>query len=655
MVNKLESHAIATSNQICSILAIPAPRELVREEEQDFFRFATRERSVVQGSLFIGQPPARQVQRLVSKGVTAFLAPAPVQDSEGITYPTFVHPDPAEGYRQLIQWKRKTHSMKVVAVTGSLGKTTVKDMIASAARGEFKTFASVGNNNLPGNVARHIQRLENDTEVFIQETGASFSGTVRRSAALLEPDMFVITSIGFNHVGDYGDDRDALLNDKLSYNDLSKKDATAFINFDDPILRGTEFSRDVVWYSAEDPRADYYAKGIVLDDAHIHFDVVERSTGIVAPVELQTHGVHNVGNAVVAYAVSRFLGMDPTSAAKGLGTYAAQGTRQNLTQLGSNRVLVDCYNASEDSIASTSDALATLRVGPNGKRLLVLGDIDDKLGALTEEIHRRVGARLSHLEGVDLMASFGPHMRYTAEESEAQGRPIFHTTDRQELTEFLRKNLDSGDVLAFKGGQQTALAATIDTLFGSEFIFADGYERRRRSQPFPTPDADYIIFSGYGGVLRKMTNADLHSLDIASEVGGHPVLMLARYSFSRSNLTDISIPAPVQTLGTGSFFRCRRLRTVSLPQTLKWIGLGAFRGCRALKIVNVPEGVTNIEGRAFQECSNLQQVTLPRTLQVLGDDAFEGCPDVRVRVASGSSLAKRVRSMVPEDHVEEYR
>lgn len=645
---------VMTAQQVCNVLNVSCPPEFAVPSEVKFQRLADRTRFLRQDSLFAGTPSPRRVDRLVAAGVTAFLAPQVVSDSQGRAYPTFLHPDPVSAYESLIATKMRDHGAKVVAVTGSIGKTTIKDMLASATATQFKTYSNRGNRNLPASVARHVQDLQPGVEVFIQETGASAKGVVEKSSGYLRPDAFIVTGIGFNHVGDYEDDREALLQDKLSHDRLSAPDAVGFINADDEILQGIQFKRKTVTYSADNTDADYYAQNVRLDDARLTFEVVERSTGRATPVELSTHGRHNVANAVAAFAVSLFLGVTPENAANGLAAYRAQGTRQNLTQLGSNRVLIDCYNASEDSIASVSDSLVSLHTGPGGRRMLVLGDIDDKLGARTEEIHRRVGKRLAGQDGIDAIACYGPHMRYAVDEAAKHGRHLFRADSRDELNEHIREWLQLEDIIAFKGGQQMALSATIDNLFGTEFVMLDSFERGRRSTFVRTKAANYRVIRGYGAVLSKLTRTELTSLRIRPAVKGVPLLMIGRYAFAHSAVVDVTVPAPVRSLGRGAFHRCTSLRTVSLPNTLLWIGPGAFRGCTRVATINIPEGVETIEARAFQNCRELRQVTLPRTLKVLRADVFTGCHRVTVRVPEASPVIADLRKALPESRIQTY-
>lgn len=622
--------AIATAHDLLGRLgAQPAP-DWVLPDGLSFSRVAIATKGVTQDTLFVRDSVSpTSADAMVRRGVAAFLSRTPVRSADGGALPTFLHDDPRSVLVEILRTRRSEQGAKAIGITGSIGKSTVKNMLARISESRFRTFASPGNANMFGSVVRHIQRLAPDTEVFIQETGAYEPGAVTASSGALDADAFILTGIGFNHVGDYGNDKQALLSDKLSYDQTSKAGAPGFVNLDDPILRDIDFHHPVVWYSVDNPRADYFAQSLVVGDGTLTFEVVESSSSITTPVVLNTHGAHNVQNAVVSFAVGRWLGLSSDEIAQALGKYKGTDTRQNLVKLGSNRVLVDCYNASEGAIASTTDALRTLRPGPGGQRILVLADIDDKLGDFTEEIHRRVGARLSQQDDIDLIAMYGDHMASAADEAERMGLQVFHTTQRSELHDWLKRSVGRSDVVAFKGGQHKSLATSIDQFFGSDFLLSDSEELRRRSHQVSKRGLQYRIVSDYGAVLTGIP-AEAHAPMVRSHIEGVPVQMVGPYAMARTHVSLAVIPEPVQTIARGAFYRCRDLTSVVLPETLRFIGEGAFRDCTALERLILPDSVTDIRDRAFKGCVNLREVHLPASIEYLADDAFAGCPNLVV-------------------------
>lgn len=632
-----DSRPVTTVEELREVLGVDDLPNKGTSKLESFRRLATREKDVTTGTLFVAQHVApEEAVRLTRRGVTAFISQSIVLGPDQQPFPTFLHGNPQQAILDFLLYKRGQQHAITIGITGSIGKSTVKNLLRKVAETHFLTSANRGNSNTFGMVSRHIQDLDPATEVFIQETGAYEKGSVTASSTVLSADAFVITSIGLNHVGDYEDDHESLFADKLSYDTTSKPGAPAFINMDDPLLRKVSFTHPVQWYSIDNPDADFFARDIVVNDAQIRFSVVERFSNEATAVTLNTHGKHNVQNAVAAFAVGRWLGIPAMDIAKGLGAYRGSGTRQNLTRLGTNRVLVDCYNASEASIASTSDALQTLYTGPHGKRVLVLGDIDDKLGVLTEEVHRRVGAKLAD-SGADVVALYGDHMAYAAEEARRHGRDVFHTLERSELNAYLRRILGPMDTLVFKGGQHKALSITIDDLFGSDFLLGDGDELRRRSRHASRDGLRYRIVSGYGAILRSLP-AGLSKVTVGGFVRGVPVLMVGRNAFSTADVTSVSVESPVRSLARKAFYGCARLSSVTLPETLKYIGQDAFGRCTALQSVQIPEGVTDIRARAFARCSSLENVYLPSTLQFVESSAFHRCPSVKVSVPADSKI-----------------
>ena len=638
---------LLTAGEVSEALGAPLPSTLT--DSAGFSCVALSRQLLRPGGLCCVPADARvSVNSLLGSGAVAFVSQRPVVGAKGEVLPTFVCPDPDAAFVDLMRHLRTRHSPKVALITGSIGKTTVKEMARLACSAQFKTAYSPRNSNGPVHAAGLVQRLKPTTEVLIQELGAARPGRVERASRILEPDAFVVTNIGFNHVGDYGGDHAALVADKLSPDQHLAPGGVALLNRDDPTLRELQLTHPIIWFSAQDPAANFYARGVETADGSMCFDIVEARTGVSTPVRLRTQGEHNVVNAVAAFALARQFGVSAENAARGLGLYRGKGTRQNLIEAGGIRVLVDCFNSSEDAIASTSEVLDSLQPVTDHRRILVLGDIDYKLGDLAEQIHRRVGKALAVRSRADVIALYGPHMGWAAEELRAAGRQAFHTEDRGELHRFLRGTVGPGDVVALKAGQQMALSLSVDALFGTDFLHEDGYELGRRSKELVTPSGTYRVVDGYGAVFWRLSPLfSGRHLKIYEEAGGEPVLMVARRACKANALRAVVVPVPVRTLGREAFAGSRRLKRVGLPESLRLIGESAFSDCVRLKEVRVPEGCETIQDRAFRGCTHLKQVWLPASLRTLGPGVFDGCPRLTVRVPAGSVVLAQLRTEFP--------
>lgn len=213
-----------------------------------------------------------------------------------------------DAYIRASHYIRSIHKSKVIALTGSVGKTSTKEMIEAVLRAHYKNpLVSKGNNNSMFSITRNIQKLKRPTNVYLQEVGAFAPRTIEISAKQLEADMAVYTNIGVSHVESYGS-REELAKDKLSLSTYGKPDGLAFVNYDDEILMSHPFTQKVITYSLRNEEADYYAKNIEkTEEAGLRFTIVDKLSGEEHNAEVFVPGEHNVLNAVVAYAVGRAL------------------------------------------------------------------------------------------------------------------------------------------------------------------------------------------------------------------------------------------------------------------------------------------------------------------------------------------------------------
>lgn len=628
-----------TLRMVTSRLGLELPAELALAADEPFAALSAGVLNTVPGSLFFGsfdEDAAETVDRLVRRGVRMFVSDKPVRGSDGAALPRLSHPRPRAAFQELCAWIAELYPAKTIAVTGSVGKTSTKEMVQLVCSQSFSTLYSAGNQNGVAQVGRYIQKLTTDTQVFIQETGAARPGSVEAGARMLHPDAFIITNIGVNHIGNYGGSQDAILADKASHDRYLPHDGVAFLNYDDEKLRGLSLDHRIISYAIDDTTADYHAEDVEERDGRLTFTIVEADTGSRVECVVHAFGRHNVSNAVVAYAVGRWLGMPVDRILAGIRAYRGEGLRQNLTELGGRKVLVDCYNASEIAMVSTADTLQRITVPEGGRRVLVFADIDDKLGDITEEVHRRVGRQLAAEAGIDLFVCFGEHTAWTAEELKSAGRKVFHTTDRSELHRYLEDALELQDLVAFKGGQQMALSITIDTLFGSSFVLLDGDVLLRRGTDLVADGVRYRDIREFGIEARGLVDQKQTSLVIPSELDGVPIHMVGKGAFRGTSLESVVLQSPMRTLAPSAFYQCRDLVTIELPDSLRALGRSAFNGCTSLREVRIPDGVTTIGARAFYRCENLERVWIPSSVRTIEEEVFSYSRSVVIECEAGS-------------------
>ena len=302
--------------------------------------------------------------------------------------------------------------------------------------------------------------LDSTYKAAVVEMGMSDFGEISRLSKAAAPSIGVITNIGFSHIAQLKS-QEGICRAKLEILDGMAADAPLVVNGDDPYLipLKTTLSRPVYTYGIKNAGADCRAERIVSENGCTSFDLCWQGT--VTPVTLPCIGEHNVMNGAAAFCIGMLAGMEPEEIAGALRTYQPDGMRQNIQQIDDKTVILDCYNASPDSMRASLSVLGQLSV--TGRRIGVLGDMLE-LGEQSRQLHRMVGGLVTPAQ-VDLLFCYGPESRYIAEEAAKQGVPVQYFTEKEALTEQLRRSLQPGDAVLFKASRGMQLESVAQALF----------------------------------------------------------------------------------------------------------------------------------------------------------------------------------------------
>lgn len=378
-----------------------------------------------------------------------------------IDAPYILVEDTRQALLDLGRFCRKQFQGIVVGVTGSVGKTTTKEMIATALSAKFRTLKTQGNLNNEIGLPKTLFGLDSGYQAAVIEMGMSHAGEISRLTKTALPDIGVITNIGVSHLENLGS-RENILKAKLEILDGMELKAPLILNGDDDLLRGLSFpGRPVYFCGIENQEADCRAVDIDATGFETRFTILykEESTA----VRLPAIGLHNVMNALFGYLVGRLDGIPGDRIAEALTGYRPAGMRQNTRQVGGMIVIEDCYNASPDSMRA---ALTTLcQVPCQGRRVAVLGDMLE-LGEVSRQAHFDVGklAREFQLDGLFCYGTMAEQIARGAE-----GIPhLVYDADRQSLTQKLSDYLHPGDAVIFKASRGMRLEEIIHALFGEQ-------------------------------------------------------------------------------------------------------------------------------------------------------------------------------------------
>lgn len=345
-------------------------------------------------------------------------------------------------------------AIPVVGITGSVGKTSTKEMIASVLAQKYRVHKTAGNFNNEIGLPLTVFGLREEHEVAVLEMGISDFGEMSRLAAVARPKVSVITNIGICHLENLGT-RDGILKAKTEVFDYLRENATVVLNGDDDKLCtvATVKGKQPVFYGMGEaaPEGAVYDKKTVFADAidnkglrGIDFDL--HFPQKVHRVHVAIPGEHNVYNAMAAAAVGLALGLSEEEICAGIQSARAIGGRTNLIEAHDYLIIDDCYNANPVSMKAAIDVLAQA----DGRTIAVLGDMGE-LGADEKQLHYEVGAYVAQ-KNIDCLFAAGKLseelVRGAADETKCT--EVFYFPTRDELCAALLPYVQAGDTILIK-------------------------------------------------------------------------------------------------------------------------------------------------------------------------------------------------------------
>lgn len=418
-------------------------------------------RAINQGQLFIALTGPRfdghdYLNDVAAKGAVAALVEREVPES---ALPQLVVADTRVALGQLGALNRAGYDKPVAAITGSSGKTTVKEMLACILRTRGPVLATKGNLNNDLGVPLTLLELIREHTSAVIELGASRIGEIAYTVAMTKPHVAVLNNAGTAHVGEFGGP-DKIVEAKGEIIEGLEADGIAVLNLDDKafaIWHARAAGRQVLSFSLKNPEADFYASDMSLDARGCPRFTLHSPQGI-EPVQINLLGTHNVANALAAAAAAHALGVSLFGIKTGLeavqpvkGRAVAQVTSTGL------RIIDDTYNANPTSMCAAVDILAAF----SGRTVLVLGDIGE-LGEWAEQGHREVGAYAA--DKVSALYAVGPLMAHAVA---AFGHQARHFANQADLITALRTEHEKNTTILIKGSRSAAMENVVAALCGS--------------------------------------------------------------------------------------------------------------------------------------------------------------------------------------------
>ncbi|MCD5971759.1 UDP-N-acetylmuramoyl-tripeptide--D-alanyl-D-alanine ligase [Pseudomonas phytophila] len=431
-------------------------------DDRTFDGVSIDSRAIKPGQLFVALTGPRfdghdYLEQVAAKGAVGALVEREIPDA---ALPQLVVLDTRKALAQLGALNRNAFvDRPVAAITGSSGKTTVKEMLASVMRTRGPVLATRGNLNNELGVPLTLLELAPEYSAAVIEMGASRVGEIAFTVSLTKPHVALITNAGTAHVGEFGGP-DKIVEAKGEILEGLDSFGVAVLNKEDkafPIWAARAGDRRIVSFAIADQSADFHAQELSLDARGCPGFMLNSPLGSAA-VQLNLLGTHNVANALAAAAAGHAMGVDLNGIVAGLN--AVQPVKgRTVAQLGLNgvRVIDDTYNANPSSINAAVDILT----GFSGRTVLVLGDIGE-LGDWAEQGHRDVGAYASGK--VSALYAVGPLMAHAVS---AFGEHARHFANQTDLIAALGAEQDPQTTILIKGSRSAAMENVVAALCGS--------------------------------------------------------------------------------------------------------------------------------------------------------------------------------------------
>lgn len=361
--------------------------------------------------------------------------------------------DTKKALQDIGRYCRSRLTLPLVGVTGSVGKTTTREMIAAALSAGFQVYKTPGNLNSQVGLPVTISEIKKEDEIGVIELGMSEPGELTIIAQIARIHMAVITNIGIAHIEQLGS-QENILREKLTIQDGMEEGGILFLNGDDELLKDiTAKAGCRTIYYGTGANSQYRAENISMNEGYAQFTAVCGEKQV--DVKLHVPGRHQVLNAMVALAVADQNGVDLEKAARALEEFGGFKNRQQIHEMDDFTLIDDTYNASPVTMCGAIDILVSMKKA--ARRVAVLADMKE-LGPESCRYHREVGEYLGKLP-VDLLVTYG-ELAKSIEDGALNVNPSLkavHFSDKQELMQWLKGEKKPGDCILLKGSNSMKL------------------------------------------------------------------------------------------------------------------------------------------------------------------------------------------------------
>lgn len=403
-------------------------------------------RKLNSGELFVALQGVRDghdyIPAALEKGAAAVLCTHCDGD-----YPAIVVPDTRLALGDIARHERQRLGCKVIGITGSVGKSTTKEMVSAVLSSTYRVSKTPVNHNNDIGMPMAILSMPEDTQIAVLEMGMNHFGEIAYLSAIAKPDVAVIVNIGTMHIEHLGS-MEGILQAKLEILEGMGSERKVILNGDDPLLWNLHKTLSgVTYFGVSNTECAVMGSDVRETEGMLQFKVEHQERQI--PITLQLEGQHYVSDALAAIAVGAALDVDDDKIRQSLAGFENMAGRQEIFQAGEYTIIKDCYNAGPESMS----AALTVLGHKTGRRVAVLGDMLE-LGVCTPAEHYKIG-RLA-AEKADILLAYGPNSSRVMNGAITGGMSDTRVSayeDREKLVAALKQIAKPGDVLLFKGSR----------------------------------------------------------------------------------------------------------------------------------------------------------------------------------------------------------
>lgn len=367
--------------------------------------------------------------------------------------------DSIKALQDIAKYRRSQYNIPVVAVTGSVGKTSTKDIIANTLAQKYDVLKTEGNNNNHIGLPLTLLRLKEHNMITV-EMGMNHLGEISVLTNIAKPNVCVITNVGTAHIGNLGS-RENILKAKLEILEGMDKKGTVIINNDNDLLNKwveeNKSNYNIITYGIHN-QSDYMAYNVKETDISVEYEI-KLDEGI-KNIKVPVSGEPFVYNSLCALAVAKVCNIDFDKAITGIANFELTKNRMEITKNNGVTIINDSYNASYDSMKA---ALNYLKITTGARKIAVLGDMLE-LGEFEQELHEKVGDEVVR-NNIDILITIGKRAKYIAQNAKkSENIKIYTYENNDEATSKIKELLKQDDVVLFKASNSMKLSQIIAKL-----------------------------------------------------------------------------------------------------------------------------------------------------------------------------------------------